>query len=73
MSRKEQFKYGTGNTHYKPRDVNVRNSVPYQANMFVLFVNSNKAIHGVTPRTVTSYSRRLVNVVANRRGAGKLG
>eukprot|EP00240_Pyramimonas_obovata_P015268 CAMPEP_0118934548 /NCGR_PEP_ID=MMETSP1169-20130426/13888_1 /TAXON_ID=36882 /ORGANISM="Pyramimonas obovata, Strain CCMP722" /LENGTH=296 /DNA_ID=CAMNT_0006877467 /DNA_START=307 /DNA_END=1197 /DNA_ORIENTATION=- len=73
MSRKEQPKYGTGNTHYKPRDVTVRNTVPYKANMFVLFINGNKAIHGVTPRTVTPFSRRLVNVVANRRGAGKLG
>eukprot|EP00242_Pyramimonas_sp_CCMP2087_P009400 CAMPEP_0198215434 /NCGR_PEP_ID=MMETSP1445-20131203/49877_1 /TAXON_ID=36898 /ORGANISM="Pyramimonas sp., Strain CCMP2087" /LENGTH=307 /DNA_ID=CAMNT_0043891151 /DNA_START=285 /DNA_END=1208 /DNA_ORIENTATION=- len=73
MDRKERARYGTGDTHYKPRDVHIRNTVPYKANMFVLFVNSVKAIHGVTPRSVTPFSRRLVNVVAVRRGVGKMG
>jgi hypothetical protein len=73
MGKKEQEKYGTGNTHFRPSDVKVHNTVPYKANQFVLFVNSDKAIHGVTPRSVTHFSRRLVNVVAVRKGVGKLG
>mmetsp|Transcript_29505 Transcript_29505/g.56677 ORF Transcript_29505/g.56677 Transcript_29505/m.56677 type:complete len:312 (+) Transcript_29505:204-1139(+) len=73
MSRKDRLLYGTGDTHYRPSDVWVRNQVPYKANSFALFVNSNKAIHGVTPRSVTHFSRRIVNIVAVRQGVGKLG
>ena len=38
-------------------------TVPYKANTFVLFLCSRYSIHGVTPRSVTPYSRRLVNVI----------
>ena len=73
MPKNDRARYGTGDTHFKPKDVHVRATVPYRANQFVLFVNGPNAIHGVTPRSVTHFSRRLVNVVAVRRGAGPLG
>lgn len=71
MPKKDRPKYGTGDTHYKPSDVYVRGIAPYRANSFALFINSEKAIHAVTPRSVTPYSRRLVNVVAVQTGTGR--
>tara|TARA_B100000287_G_C20667218_1_gene792108 strand:- start:2775 stop:3518 length:744 start_codon:yes stop_codon:yes gene_type:complete len=38
--------------------------VIYGRNTFVIFLCSKYSIHGVSPRCVTDYSRRLVNVIA---------
>jgi len=38
-------------------------TVEYKANTLVLFLCSRHSIHGVTPRSVTPHSRRLVNVI----------
>ena len=38
--------------------------VEYGKNTFVIFLCSKYSIHGVSPRSVTDYSRRLVNVIA---------
>lgn len=39
-------------------------TIPYKANTYVMFLNSDKAIHGVSARKSDSY-RRLVNVIAD--------
>jgi hypothetical protein len=39
-------------------------AIPYGANRFVLLLNDLDAIHGVSPRAVTSHPRRLVNIIA---------
>ena len=36
-------------------------TVPYQANTLVLFLNSPRSIHAVTPRTATPLTRRHIN------------
>lgn len=38
-------------------------SVPYKENTFVMFLNSNKAVHGVTPRVDASVDRLSVNII----------
>ena len=38
--------------------------VPYQKNTLAIFLCSKYSIHGVSPRLVTSHSRRLVNIIA---------
>ncbi len=38
-------------------------TVAYEPNTFVLFLNSPRSIHAVTPRSLTPHSRRLVNVI----------
>lgn len=38
--------------------------VPYSFNTLVLFVNSMKAVHGVSPRSITSHPRIFVNFIA---------
>ncbi len=39
-------------------------TVPYAANTYVAFVNSPRAVHGVSPRDPTTVPRRYVNFVA---------
>lgn len=63
---------------YKPKDPDINiihkkemdldllhkvDTVKYEANTFVIFLCSKYSIHGVTPRSVTPVSRRLVNVI----------
>jgi hypothetical protein len=59
--------------HRKPRfikhralntDIDLVETVQYAANTFVCFVNSAKAVHGVSPRGVTSIPRRYINFIA---------
>lgn len=64
-------KVKTGNGHkqhtmFSARDTHIVTNVPYSANTFVLFINSKYAVHGVTPRSVTPYPRRLINFIGNR-------
>mmetsp|Transcript_41736 Transcript_41736/g.50614 ORF Transcript_41736/g.50614 Transcript_41736/m.50614 type:complete len:174 (+) Transcript_41736:2-523(+) len=54
----------TAHTQYDPSQIQVTDSVKYEANTFVMFINGEKAIHAVTPRNKTPYSRRLVNIIA---------
>jgi hypothetical protein len=46
------------------RDVELVKSVPYQANSYVCFVNSAKAVHGVSPRDATDVPHRYINFIA---------
>lgn len=57
--------------HKKEIDLNLLtkvDEVEYEANTFVLFLCSKYSIHGVTPRSVTPYSRRLINVIGELSG-----
>jgi hypothetical protein len=46
------------------RDVEKVETVPYAANSYACFVNSEKAVHGVSPRGVTEIPRRYINFIA---------
>lgn len=46
------------------RDVEQMKTVPYAPNTYVAFVNSEQAVHGVSPRDVTDVPRRYVNFIA---------
>jgi len=51
--------------HYAPlSDVHEDKVVSYQSNRLVSFINSERSIHGVTPRPVTDQYRRYINMVA---------
>jgi hypothetical protein len=39
-------------------------TIPYRANTLVMWVNSTRSIHGVSPRSVTDVPRRYVNFLA---------
>ncbi len=46
------------------RDVELVKTVPYRANTYLFFLNSAKAVHGVSPRGVTPIPRRYINFIA---------
>ena len=46
------------------RDVEVVKTVPYRANSYLCFVNSARAVHGVSPRDTTDVPRRYINFIA---------
>jgi hypothetical protein len=46
------------------RDVEVVKTVPYRANSYLCFVNSPRAVHGVSPRDTTDVPRRYINFIA---------
>jgi hypothetical protein len=63
-----RWKSGTPSFYEKrnvrPEHAELAGSVPYGANRFALLLNDIDALHGVTPRAVTTHSRRLVNIIA---------
>jgi len=52
-----------GKLEIKDKCVETVATVPYKANMFVLFINSPVSIHSVTPRPATDKCRRLINFI----------
>ena len=46
------------------RDVSLVKTVPYRANSYLCFVNSEQAVHGVSPRDETDVPRRYINFIA---------
>ena len=46
-------------------DFKLVGEVPYEKNMFAMFINSNSSYHAVTPRSASAYPRRLINIAAN--------
>ena len=46
------------------RDVAQVETVPYEAKAHFAFVNSERAVHGVSPRDVTAIPRRYINFIA---------
>ena len=53
-------------------DVEPFATIPYEANTLVLFINGIKAVHAVTPRSLTQHPRRLVNFIGEICGTGGL-
>jgi hypothetical protein len=52
-------------THFK--------TVPYAANRMVMWINSPRSLHGVTPRSVTEHTRQYVNVIGECYAIGAQG
>lgn len=46
------------------QDIDLSHTVAYAANTFVSFVNSEKSVHGVSPRGITTIPRRYINFIA---------
>ncbi len=46
------------------RDVEKVKTVPYAANAYACFLNSEQAVHAVSPRGVTAVPRRYINFIA---------
>ncbi len=46
-----------------PRSVEDVKVIPYDKNVLVLFLNTARSIHAVTPRFPTPHTRRFVNVI----------
>jgi hypothetical protein len=46
-----------------PRSVEDVRVIPYEKNVLVLFLNTARSIHAVTPRFPTPHTRRFVNVI----------
>jgi hypothetical protein len=46
------------------RDVELVKTIPYAANSYLCFVNSPRAVHGVSPRGITNIPRRYINFIA---------
>jgi hypothetical protein len=63
------LQWGFGGDSYAVQDdaVGERGHIPYSANVLVLFVNSPKSFHAVTPRSVTPHVRRYINLLAELR------
>ena len=61
-----------GKAELRNADVEVVATVPYAANLMVMFINSVDAVHGVTPRAVTPHPRRLVNFIGEVYAGGGL-
>lgn len=47
-------------------------TVPYAANTLVSWINSPRSLHGVSPRSVTPFTRQYVNVIAECYKGGAL-
>lgn len=45
------------------QDLILSKTIPYSSNNFILFLNTPNSIHGVSPRNITNYERRLLNIV----------
>jgi hypothetical protein len=67
----ELYKYASDKYRFhgprliKQKYVEATSIVPYKKNTFVIFLNSINSIHGVTPRGLTKYQRRLVNIIGS--------
>jgi hypothetical protein len=46
------------------RDVEMVKIVKYEANAYACFLNSEQAVHGVSPRGITNIPRRYINFIA---------
>ncbi|MET1025530.1 MAG: hypothetical protein ABWY00_00075 [Dongiaceae bacterium] len=46
------------------RDIALSETVRYSANTYLCFVNSQQSVHGVSPRDVTTFPRRYINLIA---------
>jgi len=73
----ELYRYKASGYHYGPRRfieerfVEKVGSVSYAPNRLVLFLNTIDSVHGVSPRSVTPFTRRLCNFIGES-GHGSL-
>jgi hypothetical protein len=56
--------YGFRERYIDNKYIDVVRTVKYERNVLVLFLNSEYALHGVTPRSVTNVPRCFLNLVA---------
>lgn len=45
------------------KNLTLHSKVSYEENVFVIFLNSNKSIHGITSREKTQSTRNLINII----------
>ncbi|KAK3244253.1 hypothetical protein CYMTET_46127 [Cymbomonas tetramitiformis] len=64
--RKRKMSTKQGHEHFDYRDLNVINTAKYEANTLAWFVNTPYAVHAVTPRQPTKFSRHLINFIAEK-------
>jgi hypothetical protein len=64
LKPKEEGKLVYGHQRLLPAEqtIHVR-TIPYRRNSLVLFLNTPKSLHGVTPRGVTRHTRYFINLV----------
>jgi hypothetical protein len=60
--KKRPFKFH-GQRFIEAKFVRKIGSVPYKRNHFFMFLNTLDSVHGVSPRSKTIYTRRLVNFI----------
>ena len=61
---KTQRYYFDRRQHLADRFVEPVADIPYQPNMLILWLNTPRSLHGVTPRSVTPVPRRYINFLA---------
>ncbi len=60
-SKRRYFSTREGHKSEVPRKMcSLVETVPYEANTMILFINSANSIHGVTPRSITNFVRRFM-------------
>ena len=55
---------GTGRQITNSVKLKESKTIPYKENTFVMFLNSNKSVHGVTPRQEPGHDRLSINIIA---------
>jgi len=55
---------GTGRQITSNHELKEYKTIPYKENTFVMFLNSNKSVHGVTPRQDPGHDRLSINIIA---------
>ena len=55
---------GTGRQITNNHELKEYKTIPYKENTFVMFLNSNKSVHGVTPRQDPGHDRLSINIIA---------
>ena len=55
---------GTGRQITNNHKLKEYKTIPYEENTFVMFLNSNKSVHGVTPRQDPGHDRLSINIIA---------
>lgn len=66
LPNKKTTKYGvpyTRKQEFDPKLIECVSRVPYEKNTFVMFLNQENAIHGVSEREINPISRKLVNII----------
>lgn len=58
---------------YNPKDLRLKSEIMYGRNTLVVFINSPVSVHAVTPRRLTRFARRYINVNVDLKiGSSKL-